>query len=461
MPSLIALASRRSITIPVTLATILPIAVFQHLYVLNMDPEPARMVVPTVVAITMGWVLSSVAKVNLRIQAQRMEIGARKAEIEALNGRLEKALALQVEERMGIEEQLLQAQRMESVGQMAAGIAHDLNNVLTVVLGGAELLKINATEDVARRADLLGNAAGTGAGLLRQLMAFVRGNVETSGSLDVGEVVQDLRPLLAQLAGEGIAVNVHIGPGDLRVSGLAAGMDQVLLNLVSNSRDAMDRPVGVIDIDIRQDGDRVVMTVKDDGVGMDEDTREKAAEPLFTTKKEGLGTGLGLSVVTKQVEALAGSMSIHSEVGMGTAVAVSIPCVDPDELTGEGPLGASGPQGSEHILVVEDDLVVQLTLAGILEHAGYEVSRAADVGGARVELERGAPDLVVSSVGLPGRCDWPTPTDAFLGAKVLLVGGMPGVGWPTEGVPAVCKPYTAGQILRAVRRRLDAEDAHS
>jgi hypothetical protein len=233
------------------------------------------------------------------------------------------------------------------------------------------------------------------------------------------------------------------------------GLDQVALNLVANARDAMEGRAGAIRIGVQLNGDEVILSVSDDGVGMEPAILEKAVQPLFTTKPEGKGTGLGLSVVERQVAMMGGRVRIQSEVGVGTTVRVSLPHV----AAGTGDEAAETPlvlaRGTERILVVEDDLAVQVTLSGILEHAGYQVSRAMDVDSARDEFKRDQYNLVISNAVLPDCRDWKDSAEAFPEANVLLVSGYTDAGWPSEGIPSVHKPYSAVQMLRAVRESLD------
>ncbi|HIA04064.1 MAG TPA: hypothetical protein EYN66_19565 [Myxococcales bacterium] len=455
MNTLISIAARRWICIPSIVFTILSVAAVQHLLVLEIGFDLQRMFLPALVGAVVGWMLSSIAKLTLRAREQSNELEANKVKIEQLNASLEEALTHQIKARTEVERELIQAQRMGSVGHMAAGIAHDLNNVLTVILGSAELQQWGNAIDIPKRAGLIAHAAQKGAGLICRLMTFVRDQADEFGVVDLGYLVRDIQPLLKQLVGSKTPLETNIGDDNYTVMSSGVGLDQMVLNLVANARDAMKNREGSIRIRVHLSKGEVVLTVSDDGVGMEPKVLKLATQALYTTKAEGEGTGLGLSIVQRQLDSLGGRIQIDSEPDVGTVVQINLPHAVTDVASDSSDGPPSWTNGTESILIAENDVTIQFTLTSILEHAGYTVIRAPNIGAAREELVRQKPELVICSTALPGCNQWADSSAALPNTKVLLVASFTESIWPTDDLVLVHKPYSANQILRAVRQTLD------
>jgi two-component system cell cycle sensor histidine kinase/response regulator CckA len=293
---------------------------------------------------------------------------------------------------------------MDALGQFAGGIAHDFNNLLTGIGGYAELAA-SATErgTVASRClDGIKSAADEAASLTSRLLAFSRRNVPERRLLDLNAIVREAASLLQRLVRADVRVTLTLADSLPPVAADLAQLKQVVLNLALNARDAMPDG-GTLTIETTVSGENVVLRVRDNGIGMDAATRSRALEPFFTTKPEGEGTGLGLSLVYGVVDGLGGRLSIESAIGLGTIVEIALPAADalPDELEAndEEPLPVSN---AERVLVVEDRDVVRDLTRDVLEASGFEV---AAVAGGREALEAVASsepfDLLLTDVVMP------------------------------------------------------------
>ncbi|MBK8164419.1 MAG: response regulator [bacterium] len=313
-----------------------------------------------------------------------------------------------------LEEQLRQSQRLESVGQLAGGIAHDFNNVLTAIVGYAELIR----SDVGAQSPAHGHAGGVlraaerAAALTRQLLAYSRRQVLSPQVLELGGVVEQLGEMLRRLIGEHIRLRIDTDARGSWALVDRSQIEQVIVNLVVNARDAMpdggelvitvacagdDHATGV------HDGPHVALVVADTGVGMDEAVRARAFDPFFTTKDRGKGTGLGLSTVYGIVRQSGGDVFLDSRPGQGTTVTVCLPRVAP----GAAPEAAAPARIAAHatatILVAEDEPMVRELTADCLARAGFTVLSAAD-GEAALELaaaHAGPLDLLLTDVVMP------------------------------------------------------------
>jgi signal transduction histidine kinase/ActR/RegA family two-component response regulator len=311
-------------------------------------------------------------------------------------------------ERQG--ETLREAQRLESVGRLAAGIAHDFNNLLTVVLANTTLLlrerhlderSLNAVEEVK-------TAASRGADLVRQLLAFGRQQRLAPQVIDLNAVVARLGPLLARLIGEQVQMTVVLSPGKARVKTDRSQIEQVIVNLVTNARDAMPEG-GQLSIETttvqadKPGSDFVVLTVIDTGLGMDGRTRHRVFEPFFTTKPFGKGTGLGLATVHGVVEQSGGRVEVESQPGAGSRFRVWLPLSNEPETVEDGPPLAAMGNVRGTILLAEDDDDTRSAIDHVLRAAGHEVIAAA---GGEEALERsrlypGTIHILVSDVVMP------------------------------------------------------------
>jgi PAS domain S-box-containing protein len=311
---------------------------------------------------------------------------------------------LDITQQKKLEDQLRQAQKMDALGQFAGGIAHDFNNLLTGIGGYAELAASSTERGtvVSRCLDGIKSAAEEATSLTSRLLAFSRRNVPERRPLDLNAIVREAGSLLERLVRSDIRVTLALAHPLPAVAADLAQLKQVVLNLALNARDAMPGG-GTLTIETTVSGENVVLRVRDTGVGMDAATRSRALEPFFTTKPEGEGTGLGLSLVYGVVDGLGGRLSIESALGLGTIVEIALPAADalpdePDEVAGD----ASAVLNAERVLVVEDRDVVRDLARDVLEAAGFAVVA---VPGGREALDVGKAgehfDLLLTDVVMP------------------------------------------------------------
>jgi PAS domain S-box-containing protein len=366
------------------------------------------------------------------------------------------------EERAELEARLAQAQRLESVGQLAGGVAHDFNNLLSVILTcvGFGLRALPPDSPVRDDVEEIGRAADRAAALTRQLLMFSRREVVTPKIVDVAALVRGLESLLNKALTERIALRISCGPDLAPVLIDRRQLEQVLLNLAVNARDAMSDG-GTLSIAVAGVEGGVRITVADDGTGMPPEVRERAFEPFFTTKEEGEGTGLGLASVHGAVTNAGGTVDISSEVGSGTVVSIFLPAaagavVSLDEST--EPSERSG--GGTSVLVVEDQDPVRRQACRILEDNSYSVRQAASADEA---LDPWQPvDVLVTDVVMPGMSGQQLAERARELAPDLRVVFMSGHtddvivrDSARQGdVAFVQKPFTRDSLLRAVEEAL-------
>jgi PAS domain S-box-containing protein len=324
-----------------------------------------------------------------------------------------------IEREQANEQQLRQSQKMDAIGQLAGGVAHDFNNLLTVINGYSELsLRRMAADDPLRKnIEGITKAGARAAGLTRQLLAFSRRQMLQAKVLDLNSVVREMDTMLQRLIGEDMDLVTLLKPSLGQVKADPGQLEQVLLNLVVNARDAMPSG-GKITIETSHadldeayarehvavnPGRYVVLTVSDSGTGMDAETQKQIFDPFFTTKEVGKGTGLGLSTVYGIVKQSEGSIWVYSEVGTGTTFKVYLPRVDQIADGDEFGDSRSVPGGSETILLVEDEDLVRDLAVEILEEFGYAVITAPNgEEGLRICKEfKGRIDLVISDVVMP------------------------------------------------------------
>ena len=320
--------------------------------------------------------------------------------------------------RRQLEEQLRQSQKMEAVGRLAGGIAHDFNNVLTAILGYSQMLLADLPESDSRREDVqeIEHAANRAATLTRQLLAFSRRQVLQPQVLDLNALLENLDNFLRRLIGEDIDLRVHSSPELWLVSADSGQMEQVIMNLAVNSRDAMPRggKVTVETANVTLDagyaqhhmtvtpGEYVMLAVSDTGTGMDEETLAHIFEPFFTTKSSSKGTGLGLSTVYGIVKQSGGNIWVYSEIGRGTTFKIYLPRNRSEAPARVVPPATIDVRGSETILLVEDEDPVRTLAAKVLRGLGYQVmeaklgSQALDLASDHVSI-----DLLLTDVVMP------------------------------------------------------------
>jgi PAS domain S-box-containing protein len=385
------------------------------------------------------------------------------------------------------QEQLLQAQKMEAVGQLAGGVAHDFNNLLGVILGYTAMASTYLAEDDADTRECLtqvGDAAERARALTGQILAFSRRQALRPVVLSVNEVVSAMEPMLRRTLGEDVELVADLDPALANVEADRHQLEQVLMNLVLNSRDAMSSG-GILTIrtanlaargrlsrDLRGAPelgreDLVVLSVVDTGEGMDEATKDRVFEPFFTSKGPGIGSGLGMSVVYGVVKQSRGHIAVESQVGKGTTVHVYLPQAQGTacEKASEEGVGV-GSGGTERILVVEDEAALRVLVARVLEGLGYSVTVAAT---AQLALEAaesaGAKfDLLLTDMVLPGATQGDGLATALCkrcpGLPVLYMSGYPRDsvargGRLPEGIVLIEKPFTPHVLALAVREVLD------
>jgi len=324
---------------------------------------------------------------------------------------------LDITERKQLEKQLLQAQKMEAIGRLAGGVAHDFNNILTGIVGFAELVRLQLPDDPKIRDDLsqvqgLAERAKT---LTRQLLLFSREQPVQERVLNLNTLIENTLTMLRQIIGEDIHLKFVPDPelGNLRADESQLG--QVFLNLAVNARDAMPEggKLTVETANVMLDGEGtqaepgpyVMVTVTDTGSGMDTQTQQKIFDPFFTTKEVGQGTGLGLSTVHGIIKQHGGAITVSSEPDKGTTFKVYFPRVEApvEELPAE-PREEVQPAGGETILVVEDEETIRILIHRVLEIQGYQVFCASNAGKAEQIFARqvGEIDLLLTDIVLPG-----------------------------------------------------------
>jgi len=350
-----------------------------------------------------------------------MEVEIIAHELDYAERRVRLVVAQDITERHLLEQQLRQAQKMEAVGRLAGGVAHDFNNLLMVIKGHTELLlnAVPTSEQVARKVEQIERAADRASTLTRQLLAFSRMQLLQPRVMNLNGVVEDMGRLLPRLIGEDIELVMRTAADLGAVRADASQMEQVIMNLAVNARDAMpnggrllietsneelDRAYSAVHPAIQQ-GRYVLLAVSDTGTGMDAETQAHIFEPFFTTKEQGKGTGLGLATVYGVVKQSGGFIWVYSEVGKGTSFKIYLPRVDqPVEKTGSVQASAEAPRGTGTILLTEDEQDVREVAREFLESGGYTVIEARDGAEAirLVEQHQGDIDLLVTDMVMPG-----------------------------------------------------------
>ena len=383
-----------------------------------------------------------------------------------------------VTERVKLEDQLRHAQKMEAIGQLAGGVAHDFNNILTAVIGYSDLLlaRLPSSDTNRHAVQEIRKGADRAAGLTRQLLAFGRRATTQPRLLDPNEAIRDLESMLRRLVGEDVQFEITLSHSLGRVRIDPTHFEQIIVNLAVNARDALP---GGGTIRIRTEavdraesplegipaGRYARLVFSDDGVGISPEVRDHIFEPFFTTKEAGRGTGLGLATVYGIVRQHHGSIDVSSEPGKGTSFEILLPEMEggdsPEELIAATPAG-----GRERILLVEDDPALLALSREILLELGYEVFPARSGAEALARLDRlgGRLDLLVTDVVMPeigGRELARRAQERFPGLTVLYVSGYPG-----DTAPAIeewgadsaflAKPFTPLALARRVREMLDA-----
>jgi len=413
--------------------------------------------------------------IYVEITSHVVDFGGRRGEI---------VLANDVTKSLKLEEQLRQAQKMESVGLLAGGVAHDFNNVLTAIIGYGNLLqmKLAKTDPLRSYAENILTTAQRAAQLTQSLLAFSRKQVINPIPVELNGIITRVEKLLKRLIREDIELITRLVPGDTAVMADSVQIEQVLMNLVTNARDAMPHG-GTLTISTSIDelgkdfitvhgygkpGAYVRLSIADTGEGMDERTREHIFEPFFTTKEMGKGTGLGLASAYGLIKQHKGFIEVESAPGRGTSFHIYFPALKPGASKNEAHAEEVLPGGTESILVAEDDEIIRNLTSSILREFGYTVIVALDGNDAVKEFRenRDRIRLLLFDVIMPrknGKDAYEEIRTIRPDIKVLFISGYSAdviskEGILERGVSFISKPVSPSELLRKVRDVLDEKD---
>ena len=392
-------------------------------------------------------------------------------------------LQREMQRRHEVEDQLIQAQKMEAVGRLAGGVAHDFNNLLTAILGYAELLsgQVERDPEALDYAAEITRAAERASALTNQLLAFSRRQPSAPQVVDLNQVVRRIDKMLRRIIGEDIQLETRLAPELWQVMVDPAHMDQVIMNLAVNSRDAMPEGGKLIietaNVQLTGEyagshlgarpGPCVMMAVSDTGIGMDATTQARVFEPFYTTKEQGKGTGLGLSIVYGIVKQNSGGIMVYSEPARGTVFKIYLPVAEESLPTAPAESEAIGAEpSSATILLVEDEDQVRNLARAFLERRGYRVVQAASGPEALKTLETyaGRIDLLLTDMVMPqmnGAALAERVKALRPEIRVLFMSGYTEGGAENQGLPAgeaqfLQKPFAASALERKVREALRA-----
>ncbi len=381
-----------------------------------------------------------------------------------------------------LEQQVRQATKMEAIGRLAGGVAHDFNNILTVITGYAEMLAERAAGDEEFAGDVTEvlKAADHASALTNQLLVFSRHRVRTPESLNLNDVVARLEKMLRRVIGEDVALVTHVAPEVSSIRADPAQVEQVIINLAVNARDAMPDggtlTIETADVELDASyarthmgvapGRYVMLAVSDTGTGMAPETRSRLFEPFFTTKERGKGTGLGLSTVYGIVKQCNGEIWVYSELGRGSTFKIYLPIVDgkpADPLSREEPEAAAG--GAETVLLVEDESGVRKLVGSVLAGQGYEILETGDpLEALRICEEYREPiHLLLTDVVMPNMSGRELADRAVKlrpDLRVLYMSGYTDhviLHHGIAGTPFIQKPFTPGALTRKIREVLDGQ----
>jgi two-component system, cell cycle sensor histidine kinase and response regulator CckA len=423
--------------------------------------------------VELKWKRKDGSRITVRISGRAVSSADEPADV------LE-AIAEDVTDRRALEDQFRQAQKMEAVGRLAGGVAHDFNNLLMVIGGYAEVIlsKLPSDHPLHEKGKAIQQAADRATTLTRQLLAFSRKQLLELKVVDVNAIVQDMERLLRPLIGENVKLATLLAPAAALTRADAGQLEQVLMNLVVNGKDAMpgggtltiQTQTTVVDLSHRREqqfirpGNYVVLSVSDTGMGMDKETQSRIFEPFFTTKEKGKGTGLGLSTVYGIVKQSGGYVMVQSEKGQGSTFQIYLPQVDgrADDNSSPAPDAARG--GSETVLLVEDEDSVRQLVRDTLAAKGYSVleAKSGEDGLETAARHRGTIQLVITDVVMPGmggrelvkKLAETNPT-----TKVLYLSGytedtIVSDGSIESGTAFLQKPFSLQNLSRKVREVL-------
>lgn len=403
-----------------------------------------------------------------------------------LNQTLEQRVQARTAQLMQAEEALRQSQKMESIGNLTGGIAHDFNNLLHVISGNLQLLRreVAGNASAEKRVKNALDGVNRSAKLSSQLLSFARRQPLEPKVINLGRFIVDMEDILRKAVGDGVTIEIVIGEDPWNTLIDPGNVENAILNLAINARDAMDGQ-GELRVEVSNTfldadyeraheevirGDYVMVEVRDTGTGMAPDVVEKAFEPFFTTKLDGRGTGLGLSMVYGFVKQSGGHIEIHSELGRGTSIKLYLPRSkrSEEQLDSADSLPVIG--GSEMVLVAEDDEVVRETVVAMLNDLGYRVLKAKDAHSALTIIESGMPiDVLFTDVVMPGslkstelasKARERMPSLAVLFTSGYAEDVIVHSGKLDENVELLSKPYTREALARKLRHVLAKAAEH-
>jgi two-component system, cell cycle sensor histidine kinase and response regulator CckA len=388
-----------------------------------------------------------------------------------------------ITERRNLEAQFIEAQKMEVIGQLAGGVAHDFNNILAVIMGYSDLTmqKLGPDDEIRGHLETIRSAAERAAGLTRQLLIFSRKQTVQLAVLDLNEVLKDMNKMLRRLVDENIELKIVPGERIGRIKGDSGYVGQVLMNLVVNARDAMPKggqlTIATSNATLDENyarthtgaiaGDYVMLSVGDTGTGMNEEVKTRMFEAFFTTKPKGKGTGLGLATCQTIVQQSGGHIGVSSELGQGTTFNIYFPRVEqPLDVAARGSRTGPLPRGTETLLVVEDEPSVRHLALTVLAAQGYNVLSASNGQDAlnTARDHKGPPirlvvtDVIMPQMGGKVMAEWLKTANPDL--RILFTSGYTDdaitcQGVLEKGVEFLPKPYTPGTLLLKVREMLD------
>jgi len=434
-----------------------------------------------------GW-----AGINLNIDDRKQAEDALKKFNEELETRVEErtaklaqtvtALRSEMEARKQVEQQLLHAQKMECIGRLAGGVAHDFNNLLNGISGFGQIIQEGnpANDELQENVGQILSGAERAAELVRSLLAFSRKQIMNRKPVHIDSIIASAVKFICRVIGEDIEIRTDFSANTLPVMADFGQIEQVLMNLATNARDAMlqggcltitTREVAVkqgseVLYDLPQPGKYARITFRDTGAGIDEEAMERIFEPFYTTKEVGKGTGLGLSIIYGIIKQHEGSIQVSSEPGKGTSFDIYLPLIDEQAVREETILSEPVAGGTETLLIAEDEEIVRFFLKKILEKAGYKVILAADGEEAMARFrERDDFSLVLSDVVMPkknGKEILAEMREINPGIKMLFISGyttdiIQKCGILDDHVAFITKPFSRNDLLQKIREGLDKE----
>ncbi|HWB59099.1 MAG TPA: PAS domain S-box protein, partial [Chthoniobacteraceae bacterium] len=463
-------------------------AIGRHTYML-IPPDRLSELGQTLATVSRGESLVNFETVQMRKDGKRIWVSLTESPIRNETGKITgiSSIARDITENKRLEEQFLQSQKMEAVGRLAGGVAHDFNNILTAILGYSDLLlaQMSSSHPMHKSVSEIRRAGEFAASLTHQLLAFSRRQSLQLKVLDVNEVVQSMEKMLKRLIGEDIQVMTVLDASAGKIKADAGQLEQVVLNLAVNARDAMPKG-GVITIQTGNAkffgddmahiaelpaGRYVKLLISDTGSGMTDEVKKHLFEPFFTTKDQGKGTGLGLATCYGIVKQCGGHIVVDSTLGQGTTFQIYFPCCEAEtEKPRAGGVLTELPRGNETVLIVEDEVTVRNLAAHILRKLGYNVLEAEDANQAREVVQshnKARIDLLLADVVLPNSEGGKELAD-WLGTRHVETKVLFTSGYVEEsvfkhhglepGMAFLQKPFTPADLARRVREVIEADN---